>query len=146
KQLGDMLKSTTAESHWSRQLLAIISKGLVWVAGAALPLLIWIGFLYLSYWGIINDMPKAALAAACPPAAVGTATVNRSGPQCGGNIDIKLNLEGCAACPTAAAPATTATPTEDKSKTDPQTSHTPRWLLTTADFVSKLFNNGRVIE
>ena len=29
----------------------------IWVAAAALPLLIWVIYLYLAYWGIFNDQP-----------------------------------------------------------------------------------------
>jgi hypothetical protein len=135
KQIGDMLKSTTAESHWSKQLFAVVSKGLVWVAGAALPLLIWIGFLYLCYWGIINDKAVNPQTAACPPAVsgtVGTVNVDRTGPACGGNIDIKLRLDGCSTCAAAplAGPMTA-------NQSDPQTRHTPDWLLAAAQFVSK---------
>ena len=35
--------------------MALAVKGAIWIAGAALPLLIWIAFIYLCYWGIIND-------------------------------------------------------------------------------------------
>src|SRR5215813_10218606 len=41
QQFGDILKAATEAS--------------VWIAGAAVPLLIWVAFFYLCYWGIIND-------------------------------------------------------------------------------------------
>ena len=86
QQFGELLKAATAASGWMTQLAAAAVKAAVWIAGAALPLLIWVGYLYLCYWGIINDLP-------------------------------------------------------DK----PSGTHTPSWLLTAANEVSRLIV-GRVIE
>src|SRR5262249_30034218 len=55
QQFGDLVKATTAASGWMAQLASVATKAAVWIAGAALPLLIWVGYLYLCYWGIIND-------------------------------------------------------------------------------------------
>ena len=54
QQFADLLKGAVASDLTSR-LLAYAAKAAVWVAGLALPLLIWIGYLYLCYWGIAND-------------------------------------------------------------------------------------------
>jgi hypothetical protein len=125
KQIGDMMKSTTAESHWSKQLLAVASKGLVWVAGAALPLLIWIGFLYLCYWGIINNTPKEQPASAPPP------VISRTvGKAAGDRISCSLTTE-----PTASG--------KTQNQSNPQTRHTPDWLLKLAQCTSKaVFGDG----
>ena len=57
QQFGELLKAVTGASGWLTHLAAIAAKAAVWVAGCALPLLIWVTYLYLCYWGIINDMP-----------------------------------------------------------------------------------------
>jgi hypothetical protein len=57
QQFGELLKAATAASGWLTQLAALAAKAAVWIAGCALPLLIWVVYLYLCYWGIINDMP-----------------------------------------------------------------------------------------
>jgi hypothetical protein len=54
QQFADLLKGGGASDLTSR-LLAYGAKAAVWIAGLALPLLIWIGYLYLCYWGIAND-------------------------------------------------------------------------------------------
>ena len=55
QQLGTLLKSVDTSSRMSTKIMALAVKGAIWIAGAALPLLIWIAFIYLCYWGIIND-------------------------------------------------------------------------------------------
>jgi hypothetical protein len=59
QQFADLLKGAAASDLTSR-ILAYVAKIAVWVAGLALPLLIWIGYLYLCYWGIANDKVLAA--------------------------------------------------------------------------------------
>ncbi len=54
QQFGDLLKGAGA-SDLTTRLLAYGAKAAVWIAGLALPLLIWIGYLYLCYWGIADD-------------------------------------------------------------------------------------------
>ena len=53
QQFADLLKG--AASDMTSRILAYPAKAAVWIAGLALPLLIWIGYLYLCYWGIAND-------------------------------------------------------------------------------------------
>ena len=55
QQMGDVLKASSADANLTTRILAALSKLGFWVAGAALPFAIWVVYLYLSYWGIIND-------------------------------------------------------------------------------------------
>ncbi|WP_375415258.1 patatin-like phospholipase family protein [uncultured Bradyrhizobium sp.] len=69
QQFADLIKGAGA-SELTPRILAYAAKAAVWVAGLALPLLIWTAYLYLSYWGVANDK-VAAIAAAnrqCVPA------------------------------------------------------------------------------
>jgi hypothetical protein len=54
QQFADLLKGAGASDLTSR-LLAHVAKAAVLVAGLAVPLLIWVGYLYLCYWGIADD-------------------------------------------------------------------------------------------
>ena len=54
QQFAELLKGAGA-SDLSSRLLAYVARAAVWIAGLALPLLIWVGYLYLCYWGIAND-------------------------------------------------------------------------------------------
>jgi hypothetical protein len=54
QQIADFLKSGISSGLMSR-LFAVAAKAAIWLAGLALPLLIWVGYLYLCYWGIAND-------------------------------------------------------------------------------------------
>ncbi|HEX9210003.1 MAG TPA: patatin-like phospholipase family protein [Bradyrhizobium sp.] len=54
QQFAELLKGAGA-SDLSSRLLAYVARVAVWIAGLALPLLIWVGYLYLCYWGIAND-------------------------------------------------------------------------------------------
>lgn len=60
QQLADILKATNASARISTRTVAVLGKVGFWVAGAAVPLLIWVAYLYLSYWGIINNPAEPA--------------------------------------------------------------------------------------
>ena len=64
RALAEIFKAANAGARLSTKIMAALGKFAFWIAGAALPLLIWLAYLYLSYWGIINDKrppdPRAA--------------------------------------------------------------------------------------
>jgi hypothetical protein len=128
RQLGDLLKSENAASDWKTHILAAAAKAAVWVAGAALPLLIWVGYLYLSYWGIINDLAKPPPPAVCPPGVVSLVVAPEVARL---NQDKTPDAKSC--------PGGATTEAIDEG------SHTPRWLLTASERVST-FVVGRVID
>jgi hypothetical protein len=66
QQFGELVKTATTASGWMTQLAAVAVKVAIWIAGAALPLLIWVAYLYLCYWGIINDLPDKPSGAHTP--------------------------------------------------------------------------------
>ena len=137
QQFGDLLKGASAKSDITTRIMAVAVKGAVWVAGAALPLLIWVAYLYLCYWGIINNSAASAAQAPCPPSAIsGTATLQGQGLNLAGQITGKVQLDANA-CPASSAAA----------KLEPigPGTHTPRWLLHAAEWTSKL-SLGRVID
>jgi hypothetical protein len=52
QQLGDIVSKASAGL---RPLLAkLFAHAAIWIAGLALPLLIWVGYLYLCFWGVKN--------------------------------------------------------------------------------------------
>ncbi|TMJ06017.1 MAG: cell division protein [Alphaproteobacteria bacterium] len=55
QQMGDILKAASADANLTTRIIAALSKVAFWLAAAALPFAIWVVYLYLSYWGIIND-------------------------------------------------------------------------------------------
>jgi hypothetical protein len=55
QQMGDILKAANAGSNLVTKVIAALSRVAFWVAGAAVPLVIWVVYLYLSFWGMIND-------------------------------------------------------------------------------------------
>jgi hypothetical protein len=63
-QFAALLKGAAASDLTSRSL-AYGAKAAVWLAGMALPLVIWIGYLYLSFWGIANDKVLGANSRQC---------------------------------------------------------------------------------
>ncbi|WFU41934.1 cell division protein [Bradyrhizobium sp. CB82] len=54
QQFAGLLKGK-GTSDWLAIALAHAANLAIWIAGAALPLLIWIAYLYLTFWGITND-------------------------------------------------------------------------------------------
>jgi patatin-like phospholipase len=136
QQIGDILKSSTASSGLGTKLLAMGAKASVWVAGAALPLLIWVAFLYLCYWGIINDMAKPdGVMAACPRGEI-TTSVKIDSSDYSGEFQGKLSGKDQEPCPAVS---------DGKAQVIGQGTHTPRWLLTSAETASKWLM-GRVID
>jgi hypothetical protein len=125
-QFGEILMAVTAKSRWSTQLVAVLIKAAIWIAALAVPLLIWVAYLYLSYWGIINDRPSAVESAACPRGTI-SATVRIDGQQFDyrGEIGRDRPAGGAGRC---AAPAS-----DQKQATIGPGTHTPTWLLRIAD-------------
>jgi Patatin-like phospholipase len=118
-QLGEILKSVTAGSSWTKQAAAWAIKASVWIAGLAVPLLIWVAYLYLTFWGIINDRIPTISAAACPRGAI-SASVRID--------DQELTYRGDLERVPAAGGACTQPGGDPKPVIGPGT-HTPRWLL-----------------
>ena len=56
QQFAEFLKGDSASSQWGSLVLAIIAKVALWIAGSCASAVIWVAFLYLSYWGIANDL------------------------------------------------------------------------------------------
>jgi hypothetical protein len=107
RQFGGILKADTATSDLTTRIFARLIKAAIWVAGAALPLVIWVGYLYLCYWGIINYTPceRAAISATAPIEAKGATSNKSSGsPE---------RSDACEAAVNPLAPG----------------AHTPKWLI-----------------
>lgn len=58
QQFIELMKGNSVSSQWGSLVLAIVAKVALWIAGLALPLIIWVAYLYLSYWGIANDLAR----------------------------------------------------------------------------------------
>jgi hypothetical protein len=54
-QLGEWVQASIDSGYSGPRLLAFVMQAAIWVAAAALPLLIWIIYLYLGYWGIEDN-------------------------------------------------------------------------------------------
>jgi hypothetical protein len=124
-QLGEILKAASATSSWSMQIAAVLIKISVWLAGLAVPLLIWVVYLYLSYWGIINDQAPIVEQAQCPRGTI-SATVRLDGQE--------LNYRGAVERdrPPGSSDSCVAAGSAPEEVIGPGT-HTPQWLLTAAN-------------
>lgn len=96
-QIATLLKSVTSSSSVSRKTAALAGKAALWIGGAAVPLLIWVGYLFLCYWAIYNDH-RPGLVSAAPTAIRGTLEISGPGLQLKGELDCgKLAANaGCA--------------------------------------------------
>lgn len=128
QQVGTLLKSVTSASGMSRKLAAFAAHGAIWFAGAALPLLIWVGYLHLCYWGIINNIPPSQ--DSVEQSAI-HGTIRLEGPG--------INLRGAVDC----RPSAESSCGQASSKPAPlpfgefyDGTHTPGWLINTAATVS----------
>lgn len=114
-------------------VLAVVAKVALWLAGLALPLIIWVAYLNLSYWGISNDIfrdcsaqteqrdciAKAKLTATLPAALAGKVQLDR-------NAAIEF---------TETKPAPSSEPRVDADSDRLATWHAPAWLQPAAQWV-----------
>jgi hypothetical protein len=124
EQLAVLFKSVDRTSGRSTKLMAVAGKAAMWVAGAALPLLIWVGYIHLCYWGIINDEPAVARSLREPPAIHGSVQIEGPGINLRGALDCRRSGDSC---------VTSA----DQKPSDADGAHTPKWLIRTAEVVSR---------
>ncbi len=129
KNLADLIKVGNSGTGWSAALKGILARVVVWVAGAALPLIIWIGYLYLCYWGIPNSevitRSQASSNAECQ-ATTGSIDLKFSMGSASGSAEGMLTGDSAVGCGTAAA--------EGKPPPTP-ISHRPDWLNKAAELV-----------
>jgi hypothetical protein len=130
QQFAEFLKGNSVSSELGSLVLSVVAKAAIWVAGAALPLIIWVGYLYLSYWGIANDVAaKCAAQNSC----VVADTLNHAAAK---NLAGKLQFDSSAG--TLSAEITPkADPAARNPETPTSTSHAPEWLAASAKYVAK---------
>jgi Patatin-like phospholipase len=127
QHLATLLKSVDVTSGLTSKAAALLTKAALWIAGAAVPLLIWVGYLYLCYWGIIND--KAAGYAAAVEQVTAAQTVSTP--------------TGTGGWTCAPPPKRDEAPSQKDATQAPQGpgGHTPHWLLRLSQGVSALLCN-----
>jgi len=89
--LGDALKRTTEKPGMTAFAIRIAIKFAMYLAGAAVPLALWVAYLYLSYWGIQNCNPSS-----CNPQAPNWLVTLASPSLIGGDILVLYVVAGAA--------------------------------------------------
>ena len=133
QQFAEFLKGNSVSSELGSLALAVAAKAAVWVAGVALPLLIWIGYLYLCYWGVGND--TIAQAGRCPALQANCAAMLPApAPSDGfaGKIQFDTKTRTLAAEITNQSEANSAAPAPATL-----TSHAPSWLVSLASLAGR---------
>jgi hypothetical protein len=125
QQIATLLKSVTASSSTSRKAAGFAGQAALWLGGLAVPLLIWVGYLFLCYWAIANDGNKPE--AASRPAIHGTVEISGPGLHFSGKLDCRApdQIATCAA-------------TKPPAAADQAYAHTPHWLQACADAIRAL--------
>src|SRR6266545_4815800 len=54
RPIGRLLKQGAEKPTWGAAVMRVVSKAAVYVAGAAIPFLLWLAYLYLSFLGIMD--------------------------------------------------------------------------------------------
>jgi hypothetical protein len=142
QQIGTLLKSATTASGVTTRVMALGAQAALWIAGAAVPLLIWVGYLYLCYWGIINNTPPPAQTARTAPIH-GTVELKGPGVDLRGTVDCRPSAENPCA-PLAPRPAS-----DPEAETKRRGAHTPSWLINAAGVTSETLQwvwHGRLPE
>ncbi|MGL9622588.1 cell division protein [Bradyrhizobium sp. U531] len=139
QQFAEFLKGNSVSSQWGSLVLAIAAKVALWIAGLALPLIIWVAYLYLSYWGIANDPLEKCQA---PLAAIGQRSclaANKATVAASGNLAGKIAFDAGAGTFTAEITPQPAAPTATMEWLTP-VSHVPAWLRFAASNVARQFH------
>ena len=134
QQFAELMKGNAASSQLMSQITALLARGAVWLAGIALPLLIWLGFLYLSYWAVAND--KVISERVCPDAvewaAPDAAAAKAKPPEA---LTGKIQFDTAARTLTAEIASKAGVDTDerpDAGKPAGPMAHAPGWLISAA--------------
>jgi hypothetical protein len=123
QQLEDIFKAAYTGAKLSTKIVAVLGKVALWVAGAAVPLLIWIAYLYLSYWGIINDGTTQSSDALFQERPAAIETMGQSEI-----VKSALDVSNPNLC------VEWGTPGEEDIN-NPAGAHTPKWIINSASWV-----------
>lgn len=127
KSLGDIIAASATTTRLRTQIAALFASSLVWIAGAAIPLLIWVGYLYLSFWAIPNDAIIEVPAVECTrDGASGTFRLEGIAGAISGDFDGVLAREGDTSCVDRPVGLVEPGPFE----------HTPGWMLPAATWIN----------
>ncbi|MGY8633666.1 cell division protein [Bradyrhizobium sp. 14AA] len=139
QQFAEFLKGNSVSSQWGSLLLKIVAKVALWIAGLALPLIIWVAYLYLSYWGIANDPLEKCQAPLTVLAQRSCLAANKSTVPASGNLAGKIQFDAGAGTFSA---EITPQPAATTATTDWLTpvSHVPAWLRFAASNVARQFD------
>ncbi|MGT2435731.1 cell division protein [Bradyrhizobium betae] len=139
QQFAEFLKGDGGSSQWGSLVLAIVAKVALWIAGLALPLIIWVAYLYLSYWGIANDPLEKCQAPLTAVAQRNCLAATKSTAPATGNLSGKIEFDaGAGTFSAEIAPQ----PVANTATTDWLTpvSHVPVWLRFAANNVAAQFH------
>ncbi|MCK1383749.1 cell division protein [Bradyrhizobium sp. 21] len=127
QQFVELLKGNSASSQWGSLVLAIVAKVALWIAGLALPLVIWVVYLNLSYWGIANDLFERC------PSALGAASqreclANAKSNTLSGNLAGKIQFDASNGTLSAEITPKAVPPLVADTERLTPTWHAPAWL------------------
>ncbi|MDA9425136.1 MULTISPECIES: patatin-like phospholipase family protein [Bradyrhizobium] len=135
-QFAELLKGNSVSSQWVALVFSVIAKVALWIAGLALPLIIWVAYLYLSYWGIANDpieKCQAPLTAVAQRECLAATTAPASG-----NLSGKIAFDAGAGTFSAEITPKAARTAAAMEWLTPL-SHVPIWLRVAANSVERQF-------
>jgi hypothetical protein len=130
QQFADLIKGAAASDLTSR-ILAYLAKVAVWIAGLALPLLIWIAYLYLGYWGIANDKVLSAEARQRHVSTWDNVGMQPAPAKAAGSLSGKIQFNSEAKTLSAEIGSKEAAKSPETTPIK-VTSHIPNWLLSLA--------------
>jgi predicted acylesterase/phospholipase RssA len=139
QQFAEFLKGNSVSSQWGSLALAIIAKVALWIAGLALPLIIWVAYLYLSYWGIANDPIEKCQAPLTVVAQRSCLAATKSTAPASGNLSGKIQFDASAGTFTAEITPQAAATTAATDWLTP-VSHVPAWLRFAASNIAREFH------
>lgn len=136
QQFAELLKGNSVSSQWGSLVLSIVAKVALWIAGLALPLIIWVAYLYLSYWGIANDPIERCQAPLTVVAQRECLAATKSTAPASGNLSGKIAFDAGAGTFSAEITPKPAATTAMLDWLTP-VSHVPAWLRFAAGHIAR---------
>jgi hypothetical protein len=99
-QLAAILQHASGRSGIGMFLAGLATRVAIWIAGAALPLVLWVVYLYLTYWGIAFEPGRLMGPPACAPQELsGSIDLRAPGRNLSGDLSGRLTFDGALPCP-----------------------------------------------
>lgn len=136
QQFGQLADAAKGSGRLAAKFAGVAASAAIWLAGMTLPLLIWVLYLHLSYWGIANDkISTTTVAAECPQGAIeGSVALNSPAVAFSSDFEGSLQIGESEECSTGSTVVGAAGNSSEQLGGDETHAHAPGWLVSASSW------------